>query len=98
MTVTTIIVIERKNDMKIEVVGTGCATCQKLHEITERAAADIGPEAKVEYKSNQEGMKRLMELGLMSSPALVVDGKIAMMGYSPSVQKIKNAILETAAR
>ena len=84
--------------MKIEVVGTGCATCQRLHEITKQAAADIGPDAEVEYKSNQEGMKRLMELGLMSSPALVVDGKIALMGYSPSVQKIKKAILETAAR
>lgn len=79
-------------------MGTGCATCQRLHEITKQAAADIGPDAEVEYKSNQEGMKRLMELGLMSSPALVVDGKIALMGYSPSVQKIKKAILETAAR
>lgn len=79
-------------------MGTGCATCQRLYEITKQAAADIGPEAEVEYKSNQEGMKRLMELGLMSSPALVVDGKLAIMGYSPSVQKIKNAILETAAR
>lgn len=79
-------------------MGTGCATCQRLHEITKQAAADIGPDAEVEYESNQEGMKRLMELGLMSSPALVVDGKIALMGYSPSVQKIKKAILETAAR
>lgn len=89
---------ERIPKMKIEVVGTGCATCQRLHEITKQAAADIGPDAEVEYKPNQEGMKRLMELGLMSSPALVVDGKIALMGYSPSVQKIKKAILETAAR
>ena len=84
--------------MKIEVVGTGCATCQRLHEITKQVAADIGPEAEVTYVSNAQGMQRLMELGLMSSPALVVDGKIAMMGYSPSIQKIKNAILESAAK
>lgn len=84
------------NKMHIEVVGTGCVTCQNLYGITKKAAADIGPDAEVVYKSNQEGMKRLMELGLMSSPALVVDGKLAMMGYSPSIQKIKNAILETA--
>lgn len=84
--------------MIIEVVGTGCPTCQKLYEITKRAASEIGTNAVVDYKSNQEGMKRLLELGLMQSPALVVDGKIAMIGYSPSVQKIKTAILETAAR
>jgi small redox-active disulfide protein 2 len=84
--------------MKIQVVGTGCPTCQRLHEITKLAAAEIGPEAEVEYLSNQEGMKRLLELGLMQSPALVVNSKIAMIGYSPSVQKIKNAILETAAK
>ncbi|MEO8104749.1 MAG: MTH895/ArsE family thioredoxin-like protein [Candidatus Saccharibacteria bacterium] len=84
--------------MKIEVVGTGCATCQQLYKITQQAAADINPKTLVEYKSNQAGMERLLELGLMQSPALVVDGKIAMIGYSPSIQKIKNAILETASR
>jgi small redox-active disulfide protein 2 len=82
--------------MKIEVVGTGCATCQQLHKITQLVADDIGPEASVEYITNQDGMKRLMELGLVQSPALVVNGKIAMVGYSPSTQKIKNLILETA--
>lgn len=84
--------------MKIEVLGTGCPTCQKLYEITKQAAVEIRPDIEVDYLSNHAGMKRLMELGLMQSPALVVDGKIAMIGYSPSVQKIKNAILETVAR
>jgi len=81
--------------MKIEVVGTGCATCAQLHKITLMAAAEIGPKAEVTYVANQDGMKRLLELGLMRSPALVVDGKIAMVGYNPNVQKIKSLILET---
>ena len=89
-------VTERTIKMKIEVVGTGCATCQQLHKITQVAAAEIGDNAEVAYVTNQDGMKRLLELGLMQSPALVVDGKIAMVGYSPSAQKIKNLILETA--
>lgn len=84
--------------MKIEVVGTGCATCQQLHKITQEAAAEIGDNAEVAYVSNQDGMKRLLELGLMQSPALVVDNKIAMVGYNPSVQKIKSLILKTADR
>ena len=82
--------------IQIEVVGTGCATCQQLHEITKLVAAEIGPEVTVTYLANQEGMKRLLELGLMQSPVLVVDGKVAMVGYSPSTQKIKALILENA--
>jgi small redox-active disulfide protein 2 len=82
--------------MKIEVVGTGCPTCQKLYEVTKEAAAELDFDAAVTYVSNQDGMKRLMELGLMQSPALVVDDKVAMIGYNPSAQKIKNLILETA--
>lgn len=82
--------------IQIEVVGTGCATCQQLHEITKLVAAEIGPEITVTYLANKEGMKRLLELGLMQSPVLVVDGKVAMVGYSPSTQKIKALILENA--
>lgn len=82
--------------MKIEVVGTGCATCKQLHEITKSVATEIGFEANVEYVSGQDGMKRLMELGLMSSPALVVNGKVAMVGFNSSAQKIKSLILENA--
>jgi small redox-active disulfide protein 2 len=82
--------------MKIEVVGTGCAKCQQLHKTTQKVAAEIDSTAEVTYLTNQDGMKRLLELGLMQSPALVVDGKIAMIGYSPDAQKIKSLILETA--
>ncbi len=82
--------------MKIEVVGTGCATCQRLHEATKLVAAEIGPEASVDYISNQAGMRRLMELGLMQSPALIVNGNIAMVGYIQGNDKIKSLILENA--
>jgi small redox-active disulfide protein 2 len=82
--------------MKIEVVGTGCPTCKQLYALTLRAAGRIGNDAEVEYVTEQAGMKRLMELGLMRSPALVVNGKVAMVGYEPSIEGIKEKILETA--
>ena len=82
--------------MNIEVVGTGCPTCRQLYALTLRAAERIGKEAKVEYVSEQAGMKRLMELGLMRSPALVVNGKVALVGYEPSIDGIKDRILEAA--
>lgn len=82
--------------MKIEVVGTGCPTCKQLYALTLRAAERIGSETKVEYIAEAAGMKRLMELGLMRSPALVVDGKVAMVGFEPSIDGIKDRILEAA--
>ena len=82
--------------MTIEVVGTGCPTCKQLYALTLRAAERIGSEAKVEYVSEAAGMKRLMELGLMRSPALVVNGKVAMVGFEPSIDAIKEKILETS--
>lgn len=82
--------------MRIEVVGTGCPTCKQLYALTLRAASRIGDDAKVEYVAEAAGMKRLMELGLMRSPAIVVDGKVALVGYEPSIDGIKNRILEAA--
>jgi len=82
--------------MTIEVVGTGCPTCKQLYALTLRAAERIGSETKVEYVSEAAGMKRLMELGLMRSPALVVNGKVAMVGFEPSIDAIKEKILETS--
>lgn len=82
--------------MNIEVVGTGCPTCKQLYALTLRAAEQIGDHAKVEYVAEEAGMKRLMELGLMRSPALVVNGKVALIGYEPSIDGIKDKILAAA--
>ncbi len=82
--------------MKIEVIGTGCPTCKQLYALTLRAAERIGAEAKVEYIAEAAGMKRLMELGLMRSPALAVDGKVVLIGYEPSIERIKDLILSKA--
>ena len=78
--------------MKIEVIGTGCATCKQLYELTQRAVQQIHGETTLEYIAETAGMKRLMELGLMRSPAIAVDGKAVLIGYEPSVDKIRDLI------
>ncbi len=78
--------------MTIQVLGSGCATCKKLYEITEKAAGDMGLDTKVEYVTGAEGMQKIIELGAMSSPLLVVNGEIAMTGFTPDVEKIKEKI------
>jgi len=82
--------------MKIQVLGSGCPTCKKLYEITQKAVAEMGIKEKVEYVSGQEGIQKIIELGAMSSPALAVNGRIAMVGFSPDTAKIKATILKAA--
>lgn len=77
--------------MKIQVLGSGCATCNKLYEITQKAV--IGLDANVEYITGPEGVQKIMELGAMGSPVLAVDGKIAMVGFTPDIDEIKDAIM-----
>lgn len=78
--------------MKIQVLGSGCPTCQKLYEITQKAVVEMGLKDKVEYLSGSEGMQALIEIGSMTSPVLVIDGKIVMTGFTPDIEKIKSLI------
>jgi len=78
--------------MKIQVLGSGCPTCKKLYEIVQKAVSEMGLKEKVEYLSGSEGMQALIEKGVMSSPALVVDDKVVLTGFTPDIEKIKSLI------
>ncbi len=75
--------------MKIQVLGSGCPTCKKLFEITKKAAAELRLPDEVEYITD---IQQIVNMGLMSSPVLAVDGKPALVGFVPDVEKIKAAI------
>jgi small redox-active disulfide protein 2 len=78
--------------MTIQVLGSGCPTCARLNEITQRAVNEMGLDTKVEYITGEEGMKKIIELGAMTSPLLVVNGEIAMTGFMPDIEGIKEKI------
>jgi len=78
--------------MKVQVLGSGCPTCKRLFEITQKAVLEMGLKDKVEYVSGTEGMQALIEKGVMSSPALAVDEKVVMTGFTPDIEKIKKLI------
>jgi small redox-active disulfide protein 2 len=78
--------------MKIQVLGSGCATCHKLYEITLQAVKDLGLTDPVEYITGNEGIQKIIELGAVTSPVLAVNGKIAMTGFTPDIEKIKHII------
>lgn len=84
--------LKDKKSMKIQVLGSGCPTCKKLYEITQKAVSEMGLKEKVEYLSGSEGMQALIEIGSMTSPVLAVNGNIAMTGFTPDIEKIKKVI------
>ena len=61
----------------IKVLGSGCASCHALYENTKEAVKKMGLSVKVEYVTD---LQKVMEYGVMSMPALVVNEKVAAMG------------------
>jgi small redox-active disulfide protein 2 len=78
--------------MKIQVLGSGCATCQNLHRLVEEIVKETGSKDEVEYVAGEAGTQAILELGVMSSPVLVVDGKVVMTGFIPDKNKVKAKI------
>ena len=77
--------------MEIKILGPGCANCHKLEEMAITAAEELGIEARIEKISAiQEIMKYTM-----STPGLVVDGKLKCSGKPlPGIEKVKALIKE----
>ena len=71
--------------MKIEVLGTGCAKCKTLYENTKKALEESGTVAEV---IKVEDIPLIMRYGVMSTPALVLDGKVKFSGKVASVAEI----------
>ena len=63
--------------MNIKVWGGGCCKCENLLEAVKEAVAEKGVDAEIEYITD---MARIMEYGIMSTPALMIDNKIVSMG------------------
>ena len=78
--------------MNIQVLGSGCPTCKKLHELTMLATNELGIKDKVEYITGNEGTRKIVEMGLLSSPVLAVDGKPIMVGFTSDIEKIKRLL------
>jgi small redox-active disulfide protein 2 len=78
--------------MKLQILGTGCAKCNALMQATENAAQTLGLPYELEKVTD---LQRIMLFGVMTTPALVVDGKVKVAGKVPSMDELKT-ILQTA--
>jgi small redox-active disulfide protein 2 len=75
------------------ILGTGCAKCQTLAERTEQAARELG----LTYELRKiTDLRQIMALGVMLTPALVVNGAVKVSGRVPSVEELKQILQQSA--
>jgi small redox-active disulfide protein 2 len=75
--------------MKIEVLGTGCAKCTVLYEAAMAAVKEKGIEVEV---VKVEEIPKIMKYGVMSTPALVIDGKVIFSGKTATAAEIQRLL------
>ena len=74
---------------KLQILGTGCPKCKLLAANTETAAKELG----IQYElSKVTDINEIVKLGVMSTPALVVDGTVKVSGRVPSPDDIKKLL------
>ena len=76
---------------KLQILGPGCAKCQKLAENSQAAANALGIAYQMEKVTQ---IDQIMKFGVMSTPALAVDGVVKVSGKVPDVETIKALLSE----
>jgi small redox-active disulfide protein 2 len=82
--------------VKLEILGSGCANCQKLMAVTQAAVRDLGVDDAEIVKV--EDFPTIMAYGVMSTPALVIDGDVVVSGKVPSQAEVSSLITTALAR
>lgn len=75
--------------MKIQILGTGCAKCNALAMATEKAAQSLGLQYELEKVTD---LRQIMAFGVMTTPALVVNGAVKVSGRVPSLDDLKKLL------
>jgi small redox-active disulfide protein 2 len=75
--------------LKIQVLGPGCANCERLEKLAQQAVAELGVEAEVEKVTD---MRQIMARGVMATPGLAVNDKLVSTGRVPSASEVRTLI------
>lgn len=74
---------------KIQVLGTGCPSCRRLAEMAEQVARELQIEYELEKVTEIE---QIVALGVLATPALVVDGEVKASGKVPEIDELKTLL------
>jgi len=79
--------------MKFEVVGSGCRKCIELEKRVREAISILGIKAEVEHIYD---VSRMVDRGIVSTPALILDGKVILSGTLPTIEYLTGLIKSKA--
>ncbi len=71
--------------MLIKILGSGCAKCNRLEQLTCEAVAELGITATFEHVKD---MERIMAYPIMTTPALVIDEEVKVSGRMPGKDEL----------
>ncbi len=75
--------------MVIQVIGSGCSNCKRLLGTVQEAAKGLAGPVEIQYVTDMEG---IVKSGVMSTPGLVVDGRVLSMGRVPGLAEVRRLI------
>jgi len=81
--------------MKIEILGAGCSKCIQLEAVVKEAVAKSGKFAQIE---KVDDITKIMEYQVVSTPGLVIDGKVISTGKVLSVDEVLKLIKENSTK
>lgn len=79
--------------MNIKILGPGCAKCHELDKRTREVVQELGLDTSVEYVQD---LNKIIEYGILTTPGLVVNGKVVCSGHVPSKDEITRILTSVA--
>ena len=79
--------------MKIQIAGPGCPNCQNTERNVIDACAALDLAADISHVTN---IADILDLGVMRTPAVVIDGEVVISGRVPTVSELKNMLVNRA--
>lgn len=72
---------------EVKVLGSGCARCHKTEEMIAMAGAELGVDISLEPVTD---FAQIAQYGVVSTPAVVIDGKVVHAGGLPSAEAVRH--------
>jgi small redox-active disulfide protein 2 len=77
------------NIRKIEILGPGCARCKETFRVVQHIVESVGLTCSV---VKEESIQRMIELGVMATPAIVIDGSVVLSGRIPKADEVRQLL------
>jgi len=76
--------------VEIKVLGSGCANCKRLEQITRKVVDSLAVDANIEKVTDYQ---EIVDLGVITTPELIVNGEVVSSGRIPSETEVTDWII-----